>query len=54
MLKIKKRRFLLFLFDFWRIQSCKVRVRLNLGFFSYANILKIWFEASPKVRVRLN
>ena len=50
---LKKKTFLLFLLDFLGIQSCKVRVRLKLGFFSNAYVLKIWFEASPKVRVRL-
>ena len=53
-LRLKKIKKIYYSFlDFWRIQSCKVRVRLKLGFFSNANILKIWFEASPKVRVRL-
>ena len=41
------------LFTFKGNGSCKVRVRLILGFFSEANVLKHWPELNPKVRVRL-
>ena len=36
-----------------RLESQKVRVRLKLGFFSEANVLKKRPEVNPKVRVRL-
>ena len=44
---------LLCFLEFWGIQSCKVRVRLELEFYSDANVLKNWPGVSPKVRVRL-
>ena len=41
------------LFTFKGNGGCKVRVRLILGVFSYANVLKNWPEVNSKVRVRL-
>ena len=38
---------------FGGVQSCKVRVRLKLGVFSYPNVLNFWLEVSSKVWVRL-
>ena len=51
-LKVKTNLLLLFIF-FWGIQSCKVRVRLKLGFFFNSNILKICPVANQEVWVRL-
>ena len=48
MFELKTNLLLLFIF-FWGIQSCKVRVRPKLGFFSYSNILKICPVANQKV-----
>ena len=39
--------------EFRGIRSCKVRVRLKLGVFSEANVLRNWPEVSSNVRVRL-
>ena len=52
MFELKTKLLLLFIF-FWGIQSCKVRVRLKLGFFSNSNILNICPVANQKVWVRL-
>ena len=38
---------------FTELRREKVRVRLKLGFFSDANVLKNWPEVNPKVRLRL-
>ena len=43
----------LYFIHFWDIQSCKVRVRLKLGFFSNSNVLKICPVVNPKVWVQL-
>ena len=45
--------FTIYLIYFWGIQSCKVRVRLKLGFFSNSNRLGMCPVANPKGRVRL-
>ena len=45
--------FLQYLINFLGIQSCKVRVRLKLGFFSNSKVLEMCPEGNPKVRVRL-
>ena len=40
-------------FTFGRLKAAKSGMRLKLGVFSDANVLNIWLETSPKVRVRL-
>ena len=41
------------LFTFYGFARCKVKVRLTLGVFSYANVPRKWPDVNPRVRVPL-